>query len=159
MTWRTLLSLHHSRVGHFRLAFYLCNRVKLVNLRSAVFRYTLALEAAGFLLIIAIIWLDEVLDLPRLLLGAAATPLRPGEGLLESLLTLGVGTVVVSITYRAFRRIEYLQSLVVICAWCRRVRSEDEWLGMEQFLERQHNAHTTHGICDACAAGILTPPS
>jgi hypothetical protein len=130
-----------------------------VTLRGAVFRYTLALEAAGFLLIIAIIWLDEILDLPRLLLGAAATPVRPGEGLLESVLTLGVGTAVVSITYRAFRRIEYLQSLVVICAWCRRVRSDDEWLAVEQFLERQHHSHTTHGICDSCASGILTPPS
>jgi len=128
-----------------------------VTLRGAVFRYTLALEAAGFLLIIAIIWLDEILDLPRFLLGAAATPLRPGEGFLESVLTLGVGTAVVSITYRAFRRIEYLQSLVVMCAWCRRVRSDDEWLAVEQFLERQHHSHTTHGICDACASGILTP--
>ena len=130
-----------------------------MTLRSPVLRYTLALEATGFLLIIAIIWLDEVLDLPRILLGAAATPLRPGEGLLESVLTLGVGTVVVTISYRAFRRIEYLQSLVVMCAWCRRVRAGDEWLAVEQFLERQHNAHTTHGICESCASGILTPPA
>ena len=130
-----------------------------MNVRSAVFRYTLALEAAGFLLIIAIIWLDELLDLPRLLFGAAATPLRLGEGLLESVLTLVVGTVVVSITYRAFRRIEYLESLVVMCAWCRRVRAGDEWLPVEQFLERQHHAHTTHGICGSCASGIILPPS
>jgi hypothetical protein len=132
---------------------------RVVTLRSPIFRYTLALEAAGFLLIIAIIWLDEVLDLPRLLLGAAATPLRPGEGLLESVLTLAVGTAVVSITYRAFRRIEYLQSLVVMCAWCRRVRAGNEWLAVEQFLARQHHARTTHGICESCASGILTPPS
>ena len=31
-----------------------------MTLRGAVFRYTLALEVAGFLLIIAIIWLDEI---------------------------------------------------------------------------------------------------
>jgi hypothetical protein len=123
-----------------------------------VFRYTLALEAAGFLLIIAIIWLDEILDLPRLLFGAPATPLRLGEGLLESALTLAVGTLVVSITYRAFRRIEYLESLVVICAWCRRVRAGEEWLAVEEFLQRQHNAHTTHGICTTCATGVLLPP-
>jgi hypothetical protein len=130
-----------------------------VTVRSAVFRYTLALEAAGFLLIVAIIWLDEILDLPRLLLGAAATPVRPGEGFLESFLTLAVGTAVVTITYRAFRRIEYLESLVVMCAWCRRVRSGDEWLAVEQFLERQHHAHTTHGICNACASSVTLPPT
>ena len=128
-----------------------------MSVRGAVFRHTLALEAAGFLLIIGIIWLDEVLDLPRLLFGAPATPLRPGEGLLESVLTLIVGTVVVTITYRAFRRIEYLESLVVMCAWCRRVRAGDEWLGVERFLEQQHNAHTTHGICETCASRISLP--
>ena len=61
-----------------------------MTLRGAVFRYTLALEAAGFLLIIAIIWLDEILDLPRLLFDTPATPFRPGEGLLESALALAV---------------------------------------------------------------------
>jgi hypothetical protein len=130
-----------------------------VTVRSGVFRYTLALETAGFLLIIVIIWLDEILDLPHRLFGAAPTPLRVGEGLLESILTLGVGVVIVSITYRALRRIEYLESLVVVCAWCRRVRADnDEWLTMESFLEREHHSHTTHGICSVCAAGITVPP-
>jgi hypothetical protein len=130
----------------------------LVTLRSVVFRRTLLLEGAGFLLIVAIIWMDEIFDLPHLLFGAAPTPLRLGEGFLESALTVAVGTVIVSITYRAFRRIEYLESLVVMCAWCRRVRAQEEWLTVEAFLERQHNARTTHGICEGCAAVITMPP-
>jgi hypothetical protein len=130
----------------------------LLTLRSVVFRRTLLLEGAGFLLIVAIIWMDEILDLPHLLLGAVPTPLRLGEAWLESALTVAVGTVIVSITYRAFRRIEYLESLVVMCAWCRRVRAQDEWLTVEAFLKRQHNARTAHGICEGCAAGIAMPP-
>ena len=126
--------------------------------RGTVFRYTLALEAAGFALIVAIIWLDELLDLPRLLFGAAPTPLRVGEGVLESVLTLAVGSMIVGITYRAFRRIEYLESLVVMCAWCRRVRAGEEWLSVEDFLEQQHHSHTTHGICGNCADGLAIPP-
>jgi hypothetical protein len=133
-------------------------RGRLVTLRSVVFRRTLLLEGAGFLLIVAIIWMDEIFDLPHLLFGAAPTPLRLGEGGLESTLTVAVGIVIVSITYRAFRRIEYLESLVVMCAWCRRVRAQEEWLTVEAFLERQHNARTTHGICEGCAAGIAMPP-
>ena len=129
-----------------------------MTIRNPVFRYALALETAGFLLIIVIIWLDELLDLPRLLFGAAATPVRLGEGAMESVLTLLVGIAVVSITYRAFRRIEYLESLVVMCAWCRRVRSGDDWLPVEEFLRQQHHAHTTHGICSSCAAGLVLPP-
>lgn len=117
----------------------------------------LGLEAMGFLLIVAIIWMDEVLDLPHLLLGAAPTPVRWGEGALESLLTIAVGVAVVVITYRAFRRIEYLESLIVMCAWCRRVRSSDEWLSVEVFLQRQHQSQTSHGICETCAKGITVP--
>ena len=128
-----------------------------MTLRSSVFRRTLWLESAGFLFIGAIIWMDELLDLPHLLFGATPTPVRLGEGGMESILTLLVGTIIVSITYRAFRRIEYLESLVVVCAWCRRVRAKDEWLTMETFLERQHHAHTTHGICEGCASGISLP--
>lgn len=126
--------------------------------RRDVSRRMLALEAVGFLLILAIIWMDEILDLPHLLFGAAHTPVRWAEGALESLLTVAVGTAVVLITYRAFRRIDYLESLIVMCAWCRRVRSGEEWLSVELFLERQHQSQTSHGICEACARGVTVPP-
>jgi hypothetical protein len=116
-----------------------------------------SLEAAGFLLIVLIIWMDELLDLPHILLGAAPTPVRWGEGAIESLLTLAVGVAVVTITVRAFRRIEYLESLIVMCAWCRRVRSGREWVTVESFLERQHQSRTSHGICETCAQGISLP--
>jgi hypothetical protein len=117
----------------------------------------LALEAVGFLLIIAIIWMDEILDLPHVLFGATHMPVRWAEGALESLLTVAVGTAVVLITYRAFRRIDYLESLIVMCAWCRRVRSGTEWVSVEAFLQRQHQSDTSHGICETCAKGTTMP--
>jgi hypothetical protein len=128
-----------------------------VTPRRIVLRRILLLEATAFLAIVVIIWLDEVLDLPHLLFRAPPTPLRVGEGLLESILTLAVGIGVVLVTGRAFRRIEYLESLIVMCAWCRRVREGGEWVTVELFLERQHRAQTSHGIRDACAAGITLP--
>jgi hypothetical protein len=118
----------------------------------------LALEAAGFLVIVAIIWMDEILDLPHVLFGAPSSPVRWVEGFLESFLTIAVGAAVVAITYSAFRRIEYLESLIVMCAWCRRVRSGGEWLSVEDFLEREHQSRTTHGICQGCAQKIAVPP-
>jgi hypothetical protein len=118
----------------------------------------LALEATAFLAVVAIIWLDESLDLPRRLFHAPATPFRLGEALLESCLVVALGIAVVFVTSRAFRRIEYLESLVVMCAWCRRVREGSDWLSVETFLERQHHAHTSHGICEECAGRIAVPP-
>jgi hypothetical protein len=129
-----------------------------VTPRRIVLRRMLLLESTAFLAIVAIIWLDEVLDLPHLLFRAPPTPLRLGEGFLESILTLAVGIGVVLVTGRAFQRIEYLESLIVMCAWCRRVRDGGDWVTVELFLERQHDAQPSHGICDACAAGISLPP-
>jgi hypothetical protein len=125
--------------------------------RRGVSRRMLALESVGFLLIVAIIWMDELFDLPHLMFGTAPTPVQWSEGVLESLLTLAVGATVVTISYRAFRRIEYLESLIVMCAWCRRVRSAGEWLRVEEFLERQHQSRTSHGICEGCAKNIAVP--
>lgn len=125
--------------------------------RRTVFRRVLILETLAFLLVALIIWLDELLDLPHLLFHAPATPLRLAECGLESALTLLLGIGVVSVTAQAFRRIEYLESFYVICAWCRRIREGPEWLTFEQFVAREHGAQASHGICEACAATTLAP--
>ena len=127
--------------------------------RRDVFGRILWLEAVAFLLVATILWLDELIDLPHLLFGAPRTVPQLAECIFESLLTILLGAAVVAVTRSAFRRIEYLESLVVMCAWCRRVREGDEWLSMEQFLARQHHARTTHGICEACAATVIAPDS
>lgn len=127
--------------------------------RQLVFRRILALEASAFVLVATILWLDELVDLPHLAFGVPSQGPRLAECTFESLLTVLLGAAVVAITARAFRRIVYLESLVVMCAWCRRVREGAEWLSVEEFLARQHQARTSHGICDACAAGIVLPGS
>jgi hypothetical protein len=129
-----------------------------VSHRRRVLRQVLVLEAIAFLVVIAILWLDELWDLPYRIFGAVPRPINVGESVVESLVVLTLGIVIVVITGRAFRRIEYLESLVVLCAWCRRVRDEGEWWTMEEYLARQHHALTSHGICDACASRIEVPP-
>jgi hypothetical protein len=128
--------------------------------RSRIFRRLLFLEAVGFGLVVTIVWLDEWLDLPHRLFGAPPTPVRVAEALLETVLAVLVGAGVIAISRRAFARIEYLESLVYMCAWCRRVRRTgegDDWLTVESFLEREHQAATSHGICDDCARQIASP--
>lgn len=128
-----------------------------MSARHVVFRRILALEASAFVLVAIILWMDELVDLPHLIFGVAPQGPRLAECTFESLLTVLLGVAVVAVTARAFRRILYLESLVVMCAWCRRVREGTEWLSVEEFLARQHRARTSHGICEACAAGIVLP--
>ena len=109
------------------------------------------LESAGFLIVICAIWLDELIDLPHFLFGAPITEFRPQEALLESSLALVLGVVIVGYTVRLVR---HLESLIVLCAWCRRVGVDGDWVSMEEFL-LMHRAETSHGICPECAHRLI----
>ncbi|HTK43304.1 MAG TPA: hypothetical protein VL287_17095 [Gemmatimonadales bacterium] len=106
-------------------------------------------QIIGFLILAALVWMDELLDLPHVLFGAPASPHRIAEALLESVVVVLLGIAVTAWTIRAARRVAYLESFVVLCAWCRRVRHEGTWLSLEAFLA-QHRARTSHGLCPDC---------
>ena len=58
------------------------------------------------------------------------------------------------VTLRA--RVRRLESLLPICAWCRRVRTEDNtWIGMDTYLAGALGTSPTHGICPECSARLL----
>jgi len=52
--------------------------------------------AQMFILLCILVWLDEILDLPHLLLGASSTPVNWRESLIETVLIAAVGLFVVS---------------------------------------------------------------
>ena len=52
--------------------------------------------------------------------------------------------------------------LLLLCSWCNRVKSGDEWVEIEeaaealQFLDREHLPAVTHGICEACVRLVMS---
>ena len=106
-----------------------------------------ACQSVGFLAIIALSWLDERLKLPSLIF-----PDHPyiSNAMLEMLFVLGVWYIVARATRRVFDRIQHLEKLMKVCAWCHRIDDHGEWVSLEQFFERGLETHTTHGICAAC---------
>lgn len=112
-------------------------------------------QIIGFLAVAALVWMDELFDLPHVLFGAPASPHRVQEALLESIVVLLLGAAVSAWTIRAARRVAYLESFVVLCAWCRRVHSADAWVSVEAFLA-QHRARTSHGLCPDCERRLET---
>jgi hypothetical protein len=107
-------------------------------------------EAMGFTLVIVLLWMDELLDLPHVLFGASGTPVNIVESALESGFTLLLALVTVGVTRHLLGRITYLEGFIPICAWCRKVRLNDEWVSLEKFIESQPDAQCTHGICPEC---------
>ena len=47
-------------------------------------------------------------------------------------------------------RINALEAILPICAWCKKYRAEDgEWLPIEQYLS-ESGRELSHGICPSC---------
>lgn len=117
----------------------------------------LGLELAGFAAVLAVLWLDEYVDVPFRFFGALPTPRRPEEFWFEALTVLLVATAIVVATLWVFRRLRILEGFVQVCAWCRKVNVQDEWVSFEQYLKREYEVQSTHGICPACRAAASTP--
>ena len=111
---------------------------------------TLGLEATGFGLVILLICANEYLDLPHFLFGAPATPIRISEILLEAGVTLLLGTGVMLGSWRRNHRIAHLETLLLICASCRRMEVDGEWLAFEVYIKQRDRLLTSHGVCPTC---------
>src|SRR4029077_18598225 len=117
----------------------------------------LGLELVGFATVLAVLWLDEFVDVPYRYFGALKTPQRPEEFWFEALTVLFVACAVILATLWIFRRLRILEGFIQVCAWCRKVNVHDDWITFEQFLKREHDVQFTHGICPACRSAASGP--
>lgn len=119
----------------------------------------LSLEVLGFVLLGALVWAHEYFDIAHHVFGAPATIPRFSEIVIELSLVGIVGVAVTRASWLAFRRIAYLESFLVLCARCHRVKTKGQWTPLEQFMENRDGISTTHGICPQCFARVLEDAS
>ncbi len=56
----------------------------------------------------------------------------------------------------ALGRVKQLQGLLPICAWCRKVRDDQNyWRKIEDYVTEHSGVHWTHGMCPACLETAL----
>ncbi len=109
-------------------------------------------EIIAFAAIIAALWLDEIFDIPHLLLGAQATPVNWQESLFETLLILPTALIIIRNTLTLFKRLKYLEGFLSICSSCKKIRDENgNWQPMERFIHERSEARFSHGLCPHCA--------
>jgi len=106
-------------------------------------------EGIGFLAIIALSWIDEMSALPRLI-GAHQYISNWRESVLETLIVLAVAIPVMILTARLVSRLFYLEGFLSVCAWCRKLDHDGDWIPLEEFFERKFETETSHGMCLPC---------
>lgn len=113
------------------------------------------IECVGFLLIVALSWVNEIAQLPRLLFGGSVQS-NWRESALESVVILVVWLSVFTATRRVLKRFYYLEERLKMCAWCRRLETGGEWVGVEKHLQKELSATTSNGTCSNCGRQLLS---
>ena len=108
-------------------------------------------QMVGFLVILTIIVCDELFDFPHLFFGAEKTPVRMEEYLIEGVVVFCLAVIIIFFSLGALRRVKKLESYLIMCAWCRRVKVNESWIPIEEYLKLKDEMKTTHGICKECA--------
>ena len=98
---------------------------------------------------IAMSWLTELLRIPHYLFGQPFTP-NWQRAALRTFVVLFIWLWVYLVTKRLLQRLHYLEEILRVCGWCRRVRHDDKWMTMEEYFSTQLATRTSHDICPEC---------
>lgn len=114
----------------------------------------------GFLLLIGLIWLNELINLTALIWGEDLK-MQPNmfRGALLTSAVLLVAIIIVGHTYEQQKRV--IGGIMTVCSYCKRVRLKHEaWEQIEEYVARKSDATFSHGICPDCFekhAGMIKP--
>lgn len=112
------------------------------------------IEAAGFSIIILLSWGVAYFDAPRYIFGDPPT-FNWQRAVLRTAVILPIWAWVHFTTRSLLKRLRYLEEFLHVCAWCRKVGYQDQWLTMEEFFGSKFNTETSHGICPSCVEQVL----
>ncbi|HEX3628196.1 MAG TPA: hypothetical protein VH280_22530 [Verrucomicrobiae bacterium] len=118
--------------------------------KSLPLRRVLLYQHFGFLTIIIICWLNELLKLPSLIFSEHPFAFFFRKSTVDILLVLGVWLIVSGVTRRLLQRLRYLEEFLRVCSWCRRIDYKGDWVPLEEFMQQGFDTPTTHGICPTC---------
>lgn len=108
-------------------------------------------QSIGFLVIIGVLWLDQVQGLAEILFGGQPqTRDWRGSGM-ATLVVICIWAIVWGLTKRLVDRLHYLTGFLNICAWCQKVgHNKGQWMRLEEWFSEGFRIRTSHGMCPDC---------
>jgi hypothetical protein len=115
-------------------------------------RYIFITQAVILLILLALTFANEVLDLPHFILGDQATTWgqRGGEICIELFIFCAAIALEVFLFSRMARRIKVLEGFLHICAGCKRIQVQDRWVQLEKYISDHSLAEFSHSLCPEC---------
>jgi hypothetical protein len=107
-------------------------------------------ECVGFGLIILLSWMDELQGLPAYLFGGRPHAGDWRDSGMETMIILFVWAIVFGVSKRLVDHLHYLEGCLRICAWCRKVGHDGQWMKMEKYFSEGFQIATSHSVCPDC---------
>jgi hypothetical protein len=104
------------------------------------------------LLFLLMTFLNEMLDIPHYLLGDAPTSVtqRIGEMFIELFVFVVVVSLEVLVINYLLKRIRILEGFLPMCSNCKKIRCEDQWQQIEEYITDHSLARFSHSMCPDC---------
>jgi len=110
-----------------------------------------AIQVLMIVLLICVIWLDEWIDLPYLLLNAAPTPVNYEECFFETFLIIVLCSPLIFYNYRVLTKIDNIVALLPVCSVCHKIcDKKDFWNALENCAKQYGDIYFTNGVCLEC---------
>lgn len=106
-------------------------------------------QLLAFLLLLLLIWVNEVLDLSTLWFGTPPSAPNLYRGAVLSIGVLIVAFVAIGNTYLQQKRI--ISGLLIVCSSCRKIRIDEKaWEQLDDYVVDHSLASISHGLCPHC---------
>ncbi len=119
--------------------------------KSGITRRLIVYQLIGFGVLLFLVVGDEVFDFPHTVFGGPATPINWFEAFIEGVYVLVLSAFTAYLSLRLLTRVKYLEGFLPICAHCKKIRVDDEWTPLEEFISSHSAAELSHGLCPQCS--------
>jgi hypothetical protein len=105
-------------------------------------------QFSTFVMLLLLVWVNQVLDLPSLLGGAVPSTMQIVSGVVLSAGVLIVALITIGHTYLQQKRM--LTGLVTVCSKCHKVKEEEAWARFDEYITVHSRLGVSHGLCPTC---------
>ena len=125
-----------------------------VHLPKDPFAYIGFWQFLTFIMLILIVWVNEVRDMPALFFNTEPQDINIFRGCLLTAAVLVTAIVAIGNTYLQQKRV--LNSIISVCSSCHKVRvNQNQWKQMEEYISDNSLLTFTHGLCPDCTEKVM----
>ena len=127
---------------------------KPIHLPKDPFAYIGFWQFLTFIMLILVVWVNEVRDMPALLFNTDPQDINIFRGCVLTSAVLVAAIVAIGNTYIQQKRV--LNSLISVCSNCNKVRvNQNQWKQMEEYISDNSLLTFTHGLCPDCMEKVM----